>query len=372
MLEPVSQEENQRLNAGLAPQPIAQEPVAPIAVEPAPPVEPAAPEPVVVEPTAVEPIAVEPVAEPEDFRKVFETKIFETTGGQAKTLDESLEYIKNLEAKANRQPVLDGATLLQLDAMLHAEKGHGLQEALYWSKLDIAGLPEKQKLELSIRVQNEHEPDSFIQREAKKFDILNAPDLQAKIDDGIISQERVDELTVERERILHKSEKILSEYKEKMNISANFVEPTPKPSGPSPEQISQGKRLMSEAIAKLDKETVRVKLPLDLGEVQIDIPISAEDKHATIQGSDMDSFQKRYVRDGNIDYGLIARDNYFRENRDKILSFVAQNAAANAVKEYQKTLENVRPDRQGTPAATATGKSFAEQAAENAARRQQR
>jgi hypothetical protein len=308
----------------------------PTIIEPEKPIVP------VVEVPDVEALVVEaPPAEPEkpiEQPQVnpIEAFIAEVSGGKAKTADEYKALLSNQKPPT---PIINHQTLLELDSKLRAEKNIGISDIVFWNSLDVAKLPEKDKMAYALKAQHADEPQSFIDMQIKRLSKLDDPTLSEQIEEGTVSQSEVEQLRVERDRLLHKADRILLDYKKNFEIE---IAQQQQQSAPSEDAIAKAKLAYTEAASKLDKEIVQVKLPLELGEATLELPLTDADKESLNRFAEPGKAMQRYVKeDGSIDHGMIARDNYRIQNFDRIVQTMVQNAAAEAVARYQKSRDNV-------------------------------
>jgi len=303
------------------------------------------------------------VVEPEESqseRAALENRIFEMTGGKTKDINEYLEMTSGLQQKveelSNQKPAVTAETIFEFNKKLQEEKGYDLVTALKWQNTDVDSLSETQRIDYALRVENPDRSEAWYNAKKKRLDIANLDEatLEEKIEDSEITAREAEEIKVERDDLLHRSKKLLSEYKDSFDLNINFETSNPakaEPDRPDPEKVAKVRAELSQATGKIKTEIVDLDLPLSLGKQQLEISYSDVEKNKVLETTSPDWPSKRYGKeDGGVDFDKMMRDRHRMMNFDTIIKRVAESSAAAAVKAYEKSRDNITVDKEkGAP-----------------------
>lgn len=319
--------------------------------------EDAAPEAMVIEanedPAPPEDKGGEPVENPEaSYKAELENKIREATEGKTTSIDDFLQDYNQLKEAANKKPLVNAETIEAYDAKLREEKGYGIADVMRWKNKDIDSMSEREKMQYHYRLNNPTKPDSWVNYQMEKFDILNKSkeELAEMVEDDKITQQQLRELEVERETILHESSDLLKKHKDGFDLNVNFeTEEAAKERGPqvSPEQIEAARRGLSQAFSGLKTETVEVDLPMNMGPAKLQYSLKEDQLNESWKTFDPEWIKSRYYNEkGEANHEMMARDRIRTLHFDSIVSSMVKAGVAAAIKKYEASRDNIQRDKE--------------------------
>lgn len=288
----------------------------------------------------------------ESYRAELENKIREATEGKTTSVDDFLQEYNQLKEAANKKPVVNAETIEAYDAKLREEKGYGISDVMRWKDKDIDNMSEREKMQYHYRLNNPTKPDSWVNYQMEKFDILNKSKekLAEMIEDDEITQQQLRELQVERETILHESTDLLKKHKEGFDLNVNFeTEEAAKERGPqvSPEQIEAARRGLSQAFSGLKTETVEVNLPMNMGPAKLQYSLKEDQLNESWKTFDPEWIKSRYYNEkGEANHEMMARDRIRTLHFDSIVSSMVKAGVAAAIKKYEASRDNIQRDKE--------------------------
>jgi hypothetical protein len=305
-----------------------------------------------------------------DERAAIENQIFQITNGKTKNVKDYVEMTKGmgaeLEELKNKKPVVNAETIKAYNAKLKEEKGYDLGEALKWQNTDIDAMNQDQKLDYALRIENPDMSEAWYKDRKERLNLSAMDENQLKdiIDDGDYTQREIKDLQLERENLLHKSQKLLKDYKESFDFNINFegnANPNTNERQVDPERVAKIRADMSQAIGEVENEMIDIDLPMSLGKTQLEVRYTEAEKNPVIDTVDPSWAQNRYGNeDGSVDFSKMMRDRFRMMNYESTVKRAVESGIAAYVKKYEASRDNIQTNKE-KPTSTQSGDTMGSQ-----------